>query len=173
MLQNTLSLLVPLLILQAMVGDARRMEISNHLNACLGLTGVGLAILKDPTLITLAWHVGTAALMFVAGYMLFLTRSMGGGDVKMLTALCLIFGPTQSLHVVVWMCLFGGVLTLTLLAFRRCPLPACWSPKEAIRRLHDPSEGVPYGIAIGAAALKVWWATPEAKTAFQSVLNFF
>lgn len=173
MLSIILTLLIPILVLMAMVGDARQMEISNRLNAAMLCLGVVLVFLKDQSATLLIWHSATAAAMFAAGYILFLARSMGGGDVKMLTALAMIFGPTLSLHLVFWMCLFGGLLTLSILLFRRYPLPVRWSQSKAWQRIHDPASGIPYGLAIGAAALKVWWGTIEAKNMLQTALNFF
>jgi prepilin peptidase CpaA len=52
--------------------------------------------------------------------------------------------------------LFGGALTLLLLQFRKLPLPNVLARQEWIQRLHDQAGGVPYGIALAAAALTVY-----------------
>ena len=52
--------------------------------------------------------------------------------------------------------LFGGVLTLAILQFRKLPLPAFLARQQWITRLHEPDGGVPYGIALAAAALLVY-----------------
>jgi prepilin peptidase CpaA len=56
--------------------------------------------------------------------------------------------------------LFGGGLTLLLLQFRTAPLPALLANQEWVQRLHRKGGGVPYGIALAAAALAVY---PETR----------
>jgi len=50
----------------------------------------------------------------------------------------------------------GGVLTLVLIQFRKLPLPAPLARQPWILRLHETGGGVPYGIALAAAALAVY-----------------
>jgi prepilin peptidase CpaA len=45
---------------------------------------------------------------------------------------------------------------LLLLQFRKLPLPQVLAKQEWIQRLHDQAGGVPYGIALAAAALTVY-----------------
>ncbi len=52
--------------------------------------------------------------------------------------------------------IFGGVLTLLLIQFRLLPLPAALARQPWILRLHEKGAGVPYGIALAAAALAVY-----------------
>ena len=52
--------------------------------------------------------------------------------------------------------LFGGALTLLLIQFRLLPLPAVLARQKWILRLHEKGGGVPYGIALAAAALVVY-----------------
>ena len=51
------------------------------------------------------------------------------------------------------------LLAIVLLAFRRIDLPATIRQQGWIARLHDPKAGMPYGIALAAAALWVWPTT--------------
>ena len=53
--------------------------------------------------------------------------------------------------------LFGGALTMTaIIQFRKLPLPAVLARQGWILRLHETGAGVPYGIALAAAALTVY-----------------
>jgi prepilin peptidase CpaA len=52
--------------------------------------------------------------------------------------------------------LVGGALTLFLIQFRLLPLPAPLARQKWIMRLHEKGGGVPYGIALAAAALMVY-----------------
>ncbi len=81
---------------------------------------------------------------------------IGGGDAKLAAATALWFGFDYLLDYLVYASLFGGVLTLLLIQFRRLPLPALLARQKWILRLHDNGGGVPYGIALAAAALIVY-----------------
>jgi prepilin peptidase CpaA len=73
---------------------------------------------------------------------LFAIRAMGGGDVKLLTALALWIKPMWFLHLLMVMAVAGGVLTVVM---------AVW---HVTRRQRDRL-AVPYGIAIAAAGIWV------------------
>jgi prepilin peptidase CpaA len=66
------------------------------------------------------------------------------------------FGFYYLLDYMIYASLFGGALTLLLLQFRTLPLPQVMARQEWIQRLHDQAGGVPYGIALAAAALAVY-----------------
>jgi prepilin peptidase CpaA len=70
-------------------------------------------------------------------------------------------------HLVVYLLyasIFGGILTYALIRFRLMPLPQTLAEQEWVRRLHRLDGGVPYGIALAAAALLVYpdtaWMQP-------------
>ena len=52
--------------------------------------------------------------------------------------------------------LLGGALTLLLVQFRMMPLPQALAGQEWIQRLHRKDGGIPYGIALAAAALLIY-----------------
>jgi prepilin peptidase CpaA len=89
-----------------------------------------------------AAQVGVALAAFVVLAGLFALRAMGGGDVKLLTALALWIEPASFLKLIVIMALLGGVLTI---------LFAGW---HMIRRRKDRLT-IPYGVAIASAGLWV------------------
>ena len=84
--------------------------------------------------------LGLAAFAVLAG--LFAAGAMGGGDVKLLTALALWLPWQPFLKLVVAMALLGGVLTLLCVARHR------------IGR-HTGKLEIPYGVAIAGAGLWV------------------
>jgi prepilin peptidase CpaA len=52
--------------------------------------------------------------------------------------------------------LLGGALSVGLIWFRMTPMPA-WLARQAwVERLHGKDAGVPYGVALAAAALAVY-----------------
>jgi prepilin peptidase CpaA len=75
------------------------------------------------------------------------------------------FGFDQLLEYALYASLLGGVLTLAMIRFRLLPLPQILARQEWLKRLHQLDAGVPYGIALAAAALLIYPETPWMKTA--------
>lgn len=127
----------------AAVTDIRRRQIDNWLNAAIVLAAPlwwwasGLTLWPG-----VAWQVGIAALTFAVCAGLFAMRAMGGGDVKLLTALALWIAPPAFLQLIVIMALLGGLLTVVLGAWH-------------ITRHRRDRLAIPYGVAISAAGLWV------------------
>ena len=116
-------------------------------------------------LVSLGWpeiglHFGLAVAALVVTFTLFSFGWIGGGDAKLFAATCLWVGPAALLNYSVFSALIGGALTLALLFWRGVPLPEMLSSQNWLVRLHDPKEGVPYGIALAAAGLLVYPQTP-------------
>ena len=89
-----------------------------------------------------ALQLGVAIAAFAVFAALFAMKWMGGGDVKLLTALALWVEPTMFLRLIVFMALIGGVLTL---------LMGMWH----IMRRQRERLAIPYGVAISSAGLWV------------------
>ena len=60
------------------------------------------------------YQLGVAAITFAVCALFFAIRQMGGGDVKLLTALALWFPPSNFLGLVLIMAMLGWVLTLAM-----------------------------------------------------------
>jgi prepilin peptidase CpaA len=102
-------------------------------------------------------HLGAAAIVFAVGLGMFFARTLGGGDVKLLTAAALWVGMKGLLPLIVWVGLSGGALVLVLLLLRRNLLPiVAWaSPRvpQSLPRVLTTGEKVPYGVAIAAGTI--------------------
>lgn len=149
-------LLFPALIAFAASSDLLTMTISNRVS--LALTGgfLLLAVVTGMSPAVIAMHAGAAALVLAVGFTCFSFGWIGGGDAKLAAATALWFGFEYLLDYLLYASLFGGALTLLLIQFRLLPLPA-WLARHAwIMRLHEKGGGVPYGIALAAAALTVY-----------------
>lgn len=133
------------LLIAAAITDLRARIISNRLNlavaalAPLWWLANGYALWPD-----MAVQLLVGAAIFTLFAALFALGMMGGGDVKLLTALALWFPWQAVLSLVVLMALLGGVVTLVTVVHHRMT-----------RRLGQPE--IPYGVAISLAAL---WLLP-------------
>lgn len=149
-------LLFPLCMALAASSDLLTMRISNKLVLFLvaGFFVVALAI--NLPLQQFAMHVTCSLVVLAVGFALFALRWIGGGDAKLAAATTLWLGFGLTLPYLVYAALFGGVLTLAILALRRMPLNPLLTRFRWLERLHDRKSGVPYGIALAIAGLMTY-----------------
>ena len=124
----------------AAVTDIRRRQIDNWLTAAIALTAPLFWLATGLGWEQVAWQVGIGVITFVVLAALFALGQMGGGDVKLLTALALWVQPFWFTRLIVVMAIVGGLLTLAFALHHRL--------KKREDRL-----AVPYGVAISIAGL--------------------
>ena len=157
MLVSTLAAMVfPLLMAFAASSDLLTMRISNRLVALCVLLFVVLALVARMPLEVMAAHFGLAVMVLGIGFAFFAFGWIGGGDAKLASATALWIGFSTMLPYLIYSALFGGALTLLILAMRRWPLPTQLARIAWIDRLHDNKSGVPYGIALAMAGILVY-----------------
>jgi prepilin peptidase CpaA len=157
MLTNAIGLLLfPALMAFAAASDLLTMTISNRVALGLVAGFFALALIIGMSPAEIGMHVGAGAVVLVVGFVCFARGWIGGGDAKLAAATVLWLGFDQMLNYLIWASLLGGVLTLIMLKFRTMPLPSMLSGQEWAMRLHRMDAGVPYGIALAAAALLVY-----------------
>jgi len=133
--------LLAAILLWIAVMDIRTYTISDRLNVAIALLApVYWWSAGVPLWPNAAMQVGVAILVFLFFAGAFYLNVMGGGDVKLASALALWFTPYDTLRLIVVMSIVGGLLTLVVLGIHRA------------RRKPDRPE-VPYGVAIAAGAL--------------------
>nr|WP_186417725.1 prepilin peptidase [Bosea sp. CS1GBMeth4] len=101
------------------------------------------------------WHLAAGLTVLAVCFGLFAAGWIGGGDAKLAAVTALWLGFDQLLPYFFIASLGGGLLTVLILRLRAVPLPALASGWGWARRLHDTKQGVPYGIALAAAALVI------------------
>ena len=149
-------LIFPFCLIFAGISDALSFTIPNKISAILVLafflivpfSGLGLDVIGAHVL------VGFIALLF--GFILFAYGYLGGGDVKIIAAAGLWLGVEQIGSFLIFMALFGGLLSLIIYYLRKTPLPACLAGNRWLLNLQSGEAAVPYGIAIGFAGLYVY-----------------
>jgi prepilin peptidase CpaA len=157
-------LLFPGLMAFAASSDLFTMTISNKVSLALaaGFLVMALAIGMSPG--EIGMHLAAAAAVLVVAFVFFTRGWVGGGDAKLAAAISLWFGFDHLLQYLLDAALLGGGLTLLLLNFRMVPLPPSFESWAWVARLHEKKGGVPYGIALAAAALLVYpdtiWMKP-------------
>lgn len=150
----------PSLMVFAACSDLLTMRIPNWLVLVAVAAFFALALIAglDPTQI--GRHLAAAALVLAITFILFALGWIGGGDAKLAAAIALWFGFELLLSFLLYAAVIGGALTLVILMGRRFMLPASLLRVGWIVKLHNEKTGIPYGIALAAAALLVYPQTP-------------
>jgi prepilin peptidase CpaA len=133
--------------------DLMTLTIPNAIPLALGLgylilaAGLGLS----PATVALGLSCGMA--MLAVTFVMLCRKWIGGGDAKLASAMALWLGWGVILDYAVLASICGGILTLGILVARAQPLPDALARQSWIVRLRRPGAGVPYGIALAAAAV--------------------
>jgi prepilin peptidase CpaA len=157
MLTEALELtLFPAVMAFAASSDLFTMTIANRVSLIL-VAGFGLlAALTGMSAADVLWHIGAAAAVLAVVFVFFNCGWIGGGDAKLAAATVLWLGFLHLADYLLFASLIGGALTLLIIQFRAMPLPRLFVGREWAERLHRRGGGVPYGIALAAAALLVY-----------------
>jgi prepilin peptidase CpaA len=156
-------LLFPTLMAFAASSDLLTMTISNRVSLLLIAGFFVLAIASGMGLSAIGLHIAAGAAVLAVAFTCFAMGWVGGGDAKVAAATALWFGFDHLLPYLIYASLFGGVLTLMLLEFRRWPIPYALTGQQWLLRLHHKETGIPYGIALAAGALMVYPETAWIK----------
>jgi prepilin peptidase CpaA len=149
-------MLFPAMMAFAASSDLLTMTISNRLSLILAGGFFLLAVVSGMAAMTMLMHVAAAAIVLVVAFICFAQGWIGGGDAKLAAATALWFGFDHLLDYLLYASLFGGALTIALIQFRMLPMPRLLVGQEWAQRLHQRDAGVPYGIALAAAALCIY-----------------
>lgn len=152
--------LLPALAIVAGLKDLTSMKIPNWISGLLILGFFPTALLLDLAPMTIAIHVGVAVAALLIGMVMFALRWLGGGDVKLMASACLWLGLSGSGMFVLWTAMIGGLLCLILLFARAHLQPLAAGGPGWVVQLMEPRGDIPYGVAIAAAVLVAYPASP-------------
>jgi prepilin peptidase CpaA len=154
---STIALLIfPVLMAYAASSDLLTMRIANWLVGLVVLAYAVLALFAGLSWGDIGMALAASAIVLAISFAFFAFGWIGGGDAKLVSATVLWIGFGLMLQYLIYAALLGGALTLIILSLRRYPLPSWLARHQWIDRLHNPKSGVPYGIALAAAALLVY-----------------
>src|SRR6267154_6892287 len=124
MLTDAVRLLVfPALMAFAASSDLFTMTISNRVTLALVGGFLAMAVISGMSPSDMLSHAGAAATVLAVTFVFFARGWIGGGDAKLAAATALWFGFDHLVVYLLYASLFGGVLTLVLIQFRKLPLP--------------------------------------------------
>ncbi len=149
-------LLFPAMMAFAASSDLFTMTISNRVSLILIAGFFALAFWTGMSAHDMLFHVGAAMAVLTVTVVFFAFNWIGGGDAKLAAATALWLGFDHLMAYLLYASIFGGILTLAIIRFRLMPLPKALAEQEWVKRLHRLDGGVPYGIALAAAALLIY-----------------
>ncbi len=137
------------LLTWAAVSDYYRYLIPNAISVAVAALFFAHAIAGGPAV---DWVGGllTGGAVFAVGITMFVFRLVGGGDVKLLSALSLWAGPALIVDVLLITALAGGLLSLSMMTTLHLYRPGPAETMAALPRFSTRKQYVPYGIAIAA-----------------------
>ncbi|MFN3766290.1 MAG: prepilin peptidase [Aliihoeflea sp.] len=172
MVEALILVIFPFCMVYAAVSDMITMTIANRVSVLLVATFLVVAPLTGMPVAMLGMHVMAAAAVLCVTFALFALGTMGGGDAKLLAATALWMGSGMPLaEYVVVGAVWGGMLTLLILAYRNSPISDVTGNFVLLRNFADRRVGIPYGIALGAAGLMVFPSSPMGAWAIQSLVR--
>jgi len=158
MLHIVLMIVFPAIVAYAAVTDFLTMTIANRVSIALVIAFCGLAPLSGLSWTEAGMALFGASLVFGVGFGCFAFGVVGGGDVKFATAVALWLGWTHLIDYLLLFSLYGGALTVIVLALNRVLQPLPILQVGFLARFSEHRR-VPYGIALSVAALQIYPST--------------
>jgi len=143
-------------LLFAAFTDLRRRRIDNWLTAAIALGAPLFWLASGTSLLDVGFQFALAAITFIFMAALFAMRGMGGGDVKLLTAIALWIPPIPYVTLLIVMAVAGALVSIAAVAWH-------------VGRRREGRTQVPYGIAISAAGL--WVLATHYLPGMQAILR--
>jgi prepilin peptidase CpaA len=160
-METLLALAIILALLAAAWRDLAVRRLPNRLAAVIAAAGLGIRALEGP--FAVGSSLVAAGALFAVLFLLFARGWLGGGDVKLATAVAIGLPPLSVWHFVVATALAGGALSSLYLVATRLPplrLPPGGRTRGLLRRIAAAEAWrvrrrgpLPYGIALCASGV--------------------
>ena len=159
--------LYTLLLGIAAVFDTWKFVIPNAIAVALVVLFIATALLLPFEMTWMDWlsHIGAAVAVFIGGAVLYAFNKMGGGDVKLLTAVAFWAGFEYLTELLLYVAIAGGILAIGLIVMRKVIMSA-GSASTKLAQIKLPrvlldGEAVPYGLAIAPISIYIGTKLPQ------------
>ena len=141
MIGSALMLVFPVAMAFAAANDLFTMKIPNKISILLVAAFALAALYIAMPVETVLMHVGIGLLVLAVGFVLFSMNLLGGGDAKLMAAGALWMGPEHALFYVAYVTIFGGFLSVAILAYRKLVPARVTSLPTWATKLHAKEPG--------------------------------
>ena len=145
--------ILPCLAIAAGLHDLTTMKIPNWISGLLILSFFPAAFMVGLSPMTVTIHFGIAVLALFVGMGLFAMRYIGGGDAKLMAAVCLWLGVSGSAMFILYTAVAGGAFCMVLIFARSELRPYVLGTADWVDSLMEPKGDIPYGVAVAIGAL--------------------
>ncbi|MFT3733371.1 MAG: prepilin peptidase [Hyphomicrobium sp.] len=152
-------LVFPVAMAFAAANDLFTMKIPNRIPLALLAGFAVVALLSRMPLEVFGTNIAIGIAVLAVTFALFAFNLLGGGDAKLVAAGALWIGAEHIFDYLVLITIFGGLLSVAILAYRKWVPAAVVATPHWANRLHTEKGPIPYGIAIAAAGLAVFPST--------------
>jgi len=146
-------LLAVVALLVACWRDARERLIPNRISLFLLLIYPPTAWAAGAAPASMGWHLLAGLGLFAVLAVMFFLGWLGGGDVKLSSAVAVWFGWPQLVVFLVVSGVVGGLLAVSVLVLRRPWMPARVASHPWVTAITLNEHGIPYGIALALGAI--------------------
>ncbi|MCH8236560.1 MAG: prepilin peptidase [Proteobacteria bacterium] len=157
----------PLALVWAVTSDVRHLIIPNWTCIAIAAAFLPAALLQGLDYSAIAWHYGAGMALILAGMILFARNLIGGGDLKLLAAAGVWIGWSGLWPYLLLVTLLGGALAMAVLIARKFKRKIPLISHEDVGGAHP----VPYGVAIGVAAIIMFSKNPALPQSWTTVLG--
>ncbi|GHC67135.1 A24 family peptidase [Limoniibacter endophyticus] len=169
MVQAAIFVIFPFCMMFAALSDLLSMTIANRISITLIIAFAILAPLTGMDWYAFGWHFAAFAMVLGVTFALFALGGMGGGDAKLLASTALWIGFDANLVVyLLYAAIIGGGLAILMLVLRGRSFDIVYGRNVFLKNIVNTEQGVPYGIALGIAAVIVYPATPLMQWAIKA-----
>jgi len=149
----------PVAMAFAAANDLFTMQIPNRIPLALVGGFIVVALLSRMPLDVFGVNLAIGFAILAVTFGLYAFNLLGGGDAKLIAAGAIWIGAEHILDYVLQITIYGAILSLAILAYRKFVPVAVLSLPGWAQRLHTDRGPIPYGIAIAAGALVVFPTT--------------
>lgn len=150
---------LPLLAIYAGCTDFFAKIIPNRVSALVVLFYLVAALGLSAPLATVGSGLAAGVVVLALGLIPFAFGVMGAGDVKLASACAVWFGLGEIMPFLTLVSLYGAVLVLIMVGFRR-EIAMAYTPRIAFFAEAGTKMPLPYGVAIAGAALTLHLSSP-------------
>ena len=138
--------------------DIRSLEIPNRISIIIAASFLPAALITSLPGSLVALHYGIGIGIFTVGAFLFSRGLVGGGDVKLLSAVCIWFPISILGKYLIAVALLGGLLGVVTIIARKVPALNNTLPWLTDGKVSE--QPIPYGVAIAIAAFMLFDKIP-------------
>lgn len=135
------------LLCYAACTDIASLTIPNWVSIALAGAFPVAALASGMGMIDVGAHLLFGLGALVVGFLLFQANIIGGGDAKLIAAVCVWTGFSAYIPFLLWTTVTGGLLALVLVTARQL-LPQTAAYPAFVSHLLQKQNGIPYGVAI-------------------------